>query len=133
MKQDLTLDEIKAQIASLVGEYMGINPELVLSGKNFDTLIEQFDSLAMVEIQLLVEKHYGFDLDFEDVDKNAFPANISELAEAFLMQYIRYHKKIESKQVKLEATNLSTTVARDTEQESANVQEADLQKSKLSK
>jgi len=83
MKPELTIDEVKNQMATLVSEYMGIDRELVLSGKKFDTLIEHFDSLAMVEIQLLLEKHYDVELNFEGVDKEAFPTDIDELADGF--------------------------------------------------
>jgi len=89
MKPELTIDEVKNQMATLVSEYMGIDRELVLSGKKFDTLIEHFDSLAMVEIQLLLEKHYDVELNFEGVDKEAFPTDIDELADGFLQQYQR--------------------------------------------
>ncbi len=102
METDVELDEIKNRIAVLVSEYMDVDLALVLSGQNFNTLIENFDSLAMVEIQLLVEKQYGFDLDFEDMDKHAFPANIDELAKEFLQQYKKHQQKLALKKAKSE-------------------------------
>ncbi len=102
METALELDEIKNRIAALVSEYMDVDLALVLSGQNFNTLIENFDSLAMVEIQLLVEKQYGFDLDFEDMDKHAFPANIDELAKEFLQQYKKHQQKLALKKAKSE-------------------------------
>ncbi|WP_050462845.1 hypothetical protein [Herbaspirillum autotrophicum] len=105
MKPELTIDEVKNQMATLVSEYMGIDRELVLSGKKFDTLIEHFDSLAMVEIQLLLEKHYDVELNFEGVDKEAFPTDIDELADGFLQQYQRQknQQKTELKKEKSQA------------------------------
>ncbi|SDX27922.1 hypothetical protein SAMN04515617_102279 [Collimonas sp. OK242] len=128
MKPDLTLDEVKSQIAALVSEYMGVDQALILSGKKFDTLIENFDSLAMVEVQLLVEKHYGFDLDFEDTSMDAFPADIDELAEAFLLQYQKHRQKIELKKAKSQAAELQKTEAQETELQNTEAQEAELQK-----
>lgn len=72
-------------IAKILERQLGVSPEHALSGARFDELDSAFDSLAFVEMQVLLEDEYGVRFDealAEHADK--MPTNVLELADILL-------------------------------------------------
>ncbi len=67
---------------------MGIAPQRLLSGEAFLEIDPNFDSLSMLEIQMLLEEEFGFELDFSR-DQSNLPMNVHELAQAVVDQKTR--------------------------------------------
>ena len=85
----LIKDNVRIQIASLLKEHMDIDPVLALQDTVFSELHKDFDSLALLELQLLLEKE--FDMEFDGFDRNAkIPTNVSEMADALMREYEQY-------------------------------------------
>lgn len=69
---------------------MDIDPALALQDTVFSELHKDFDSLALLELQLLLEKE--FCMEFDGFDRNAkIPSNVSEMADALMREYEQYH------------------------------------------
>jgi hypothetical protein len=58
-------------------------------------LHKDFDSLSFLEIQLLLEKEYGFEFE-ENADPRQFkmPLNATELAQTLILQHQRHLERI---------------------------------------
>ena len=85
----LNKEDVRTRIASLLKEHMDIDPVLALQDTVFRELHKDFDSLALLELQLLLEKE--FDMEFDGFDRNAkIPTNVSEMADALMREYEQY-------------------------------------------
>jgi len=86
----LDFENVRRRIAALLLEHMDIDPCLALQDTVFSELHKDFDSLALLELQLLLEKE--FSMEFDGFDRNAkIPSNVSEMAEALIREYEQYH------------------------------------------
>jgi len=84
--------DVRTRIAALLKENMDIDPALALQDTVFTELHKDFDSLALLELQLLLEKE--FSMEFDGFDRNAkMPSNVSEMADALIREYERYHQR----------------------------------------
>ncbi len=87
----MTLDKdyVRIRIASLLEEHMDVNPTSALEDTAFTELHKDFDSLALLELQLLLEKE--FSMEFDGFDRTAkIPNNLSEMADALIREYEQY-------------------------------------------
>jgi acyl carrier protein len=67
---------------------MGIEQHRTLADTSFMDLHEEFDSLSMMELQLLLEDKLHFELDFKMHSKlTVLPTNATELAHEVLRQH----------------------------------------------
>jgi acyl carrier protein len=80
--------ELREKLAEIIARVCKCDPAPLLEDKEFSTVIEQFDSLAVLEILLEIETVYGIETDeMLPVDQetgaqeltSAFPTNITEL------------------------------------------------------
>ena len=95
---ELIKDNVRNQIASLLQEHMDIDPVLVLQDTLFTELHKDFDSLALLELQLLLEKE--FEMEFDGLDRTAkMPTNVSEMADALIREHALYLQRQAKKQV----------------------------------
>jgi len=84
----LTTDEVKQIIANIHLKQMNVSIEKTLSNTPFIDLHKDFDSLAMMELQLLLEEELHFELDFKLHQPGvSLPTNVSELALEVLRQH----------------------------------------------
>ena len=85
----LDKEDVRLRIATLLRQHMDIDPALALQDTVFSELHKDFDSLALLELQLLLEKE--FDMEFDGFDRNAkIPTNVSEMADALMREYEQY-------------------------------------------
>jgi acyl carrier protein len=86
----LDFEDVRRRIAALLLEHMDIDPGSALQDTVFSELHKDFDSLALLELQLLLEKE--FSMEFDGFDRNAkIPTNVSEMADALIREYDQYH------------------------------------------
>ncbi len=86
----LQKEDVRKSIATLLRQHMDIDPALALQDVVFSELHKDFDSLALLELQLLLEKE--FSMEFDGFDHNAkIPTNVSEMADALMREYEQYH------------------------------------------
>lgn len=84
------LADLRQRIADLLHQEMGIEPNLVLSDAPFTELHKDFDSLSFLELQLLLEKAYGVELEEPaSPDPALLPKNCTELAVALHAQLVK--------------------------------------------
>jgi acyl carrier protein len=107
----LDLPSVRQKIAELINDNLDIEIGKVLSDTDFRDLHKDFDSLTFLELQLLLEKEYGFEFQIDFHDKTAkIPINATELATELIRQHaahlVREKTKAEAKAAKaLAATN----------------------------
>lgn len=95
---ELIKDNVRDRIASLLKEHMGIDPVLALQDTLFTKLHKDFDSLSLLELQLLLEKE--FNMEFDGLDRTAkMPTNVSEMADALVREHSLYQQRQDKKQV----------------------------------
>lgn len=83
----LSVDEVCQKLSAIIEDQMGI----AVMGKEDMPLTElhqDFDSLAFMELQLLLEEHYGFELKL-DAHTQAMPTTVRE----FSQEVVRQHKR----------------------------------------
>ena len=94
----LDIQSVRQKIAELIHDFMGIPVENVLEDIPFTELHKDFDSLTMLEVQLLLEKEYNFEFEIDLHNKNAkLPSNATELAQELIKQYSQYLVKQQAK------------------------------------
>lgn len=77
---------------------MDIDPALALKDTLFTELHKDFDSLSLLELQLLLEKE--FNMEFDGLDRTAkMPTNVSEMADALIREHALYQQRQAKKQV----------------------------------
>jgi acyl carrier protein len=101
----LELESVRQKIAELIHDNLDITVEKVLEDTPFKELHKDFDSLTFLEVQLLLEKEYGFEFQIDFQDKNAkIPKNATELATELIKQHaahlVREKAKSEAKAIK---------------------------------
>ena len=95
---ELIKSNVRTLIASLLQEHMGIDPDLALQDTLFTELHKDFDSLSLLELQLLLEKE--FDMEFDGLDRTAkMPTNVSEMADFLIREHSLYQQRQDKKQV----------------------------------
>lgn len=82
----LTLSVIRSTLVDIASRRYGMDPDGLLAGRPFTELCESFDSLALLDLQLLLDKALGIDLD---PPGPPWPTNLHTLAEAVLRQWER--------------------------------------------
>ena len=89
----LSLDrnEIMKKVAAVIHDYMEIPVEKILEGTSFSELDSKFDSLALFEIRMALEKEFNFEA--EEGDRDEPPANIHELTDELMAQLTGQMKK----------------------------------------
>lgn len=81
----IELEEVRQTIARLVQKQVDVPVENVLDDTPFRELHSAFDSLALMELQLLLEKEYATEFSFGQSDSfEDFPENTTGLARAIL-------------------------------------------------
>ena len=101
----LEKSEVRIRIAMLLKEHMGIDQEIALQDTVFTVLHKDFDSLAYLELQLLLEKEFG--MEFDGIDRNEkSPTNVSEMADALIREHGLYHLR-RARKVALQAQKAS--------------------------
>lgn len=79
---NISIDEIKLQIAEIFEQQLGLPKDRILAGEPFVDLDPNFDSLSMVQAQLFLEELYEAKFErTEATHLDRLPANINELAE----------------------------------------------------
>lgn len=81
MNQPVSFENVAVQIASIMQRTQGMDPKALLAGEEFLALDKNFDSLSMVEVQLMIEE--AFDIEFDQKafsDASKMPVNLPELA-----------------------------------------------------
>lgn len=84
----LTVDEVCEKLGTMIEEQMGI----AVARKEDVPLVElheNFDSLAFMELQLLLEEHYGFELKL-DALAQALPTTVREFSQEVVRQHERH-------------------------------------------
>jgi len=98
MMDQLDIQSVRQKIAELIHDFMDIPVENVLEDTPFTELHKDFDSLTMLEVQLLLEKEYGFEFEIDMHNKNAkLPSNATELAQELIKQHSQYLLKQQAK------------------------------------
>jgi acyl carrier protein len=85
-------EEIRQTIVRLIQKQVDVPAATVLVDTPLRELHPEFDSLAMIELQLLLEKEYEIELTFgtnSTVDE--FPNNVTELANQVAIQFKEFH------------------------------------------
>jgi acyl carrier protein len=101
----LELESVRQKIAEIIHDNLDITVEKVLEDTPFKELHKDFDSLTFLEVQLLLEKEYGFEFQVDFYDKAAkIPTNATELAQELIKQHaahlVKEQKKLEAKAAK---------------------------------
>jgi acyl carrier protein len=112
----LELEPIRQKIAELIHDNLDITVEMVLMDTPFTELHKDFDSLTLLELQLLLEKEYSFEFQIDFQDKTAkMPRNATDLAIELIKQHaahlVREKTKAEVKAVKALAAVKSAKLA----------------------
>lgn len=95
---ELHKDNVRMRIASLLQEHMDIDPAMALQDTLFTELHKDFDSLSLLELQLLLEKE--FDMEFDGFDRTEkMPTNVSEMADALIREHGRYQQRQAKKHI----------------------------------
>ncbi len=87
MTTPFTVADVATRIAEIMQRTQGMDPQKLLSGTEFLALDRHFDSLSMVEVQLLIEETFDIEFDqkaFSDISK--MPRNLQQLAQAVFEQ-----------------------------------------------
>ncbi len=71
-------DDISRVVSRIIAEYLEVDVEQVRSCSSFVELHPDVDSLAMLEIQNLVEEHYGASIELDALD-DSFPMCLKDL------------------------------------------------------
>ncbi len=82
----LTLPGLKVKLAELAAQRFDIDPAALLAGRPFTELYESFDSLALLDLQLTLEKALGIELDLLEPP---WPTDVDSLARILLAQWER--------------------------------------------
>lgn len=87
---------------------MDIDPALALQDTLFTELHKDFDSLSLLELQLLLEKE--FDMEFDGLDRTAqIPTNVSEMADALIREHTLYQQRqVKKKEAQSEKATTDT-------------------------
>ncbi len=80
-----SLPALRQEIASLLQQHLGVDRDRALSGLAFTQLHPGFDSLDLLELQLLLEKQLGFELE-PPAGNSPWPSSLEELAQEVLRQ-----------------------------------------------
>ncbi len=92
----IELEEVRQTIARLIQKQVDIPVAKVLADTPFRELHSDFDSLALMELQLLLEKEYATDLSFgQGALFEDFPENATGLARSiiFSLSQIQHNPK----------------------------------------
>jgi acyl carrier protein len=112
--QTLTVGEIKTTIANILFKQMGIDPALTLADTPFMDLHNDFDSLSMMELLLLLEDELHFEINFKMHDKQAVPPNIvSEMALEVLHQYTAHMSNVAALAAKTALADTASSQSKD--------------------
>ena len=107
---NLTVNEIKTTIATILLKHMGIDPAVTLADTPFMDLHKNFDSLSMMELLLLLEDELHFELNFKRHDQHAIrPNTVSEMAAEVLHQYNAHMAKLASLPAVIDSTKNEST------------------------
>ena len=82
----LTLPDRRATLAELAAQRFSIDPVALLAGRPFTELYESFDSLALLDLQLSLEKALGIEMDMLEPP---WPTDVDSLARALWAQLER--------------------------------------------
>lgn len=85
MKNPITIADVESSIAEIMQRTQGMSPQRLLDGEEFLALDKNFDSLSMVEVQLLIEESFNIEFDqkaFSDAAK--MPRTLQQLARIVL-------------------------------------------------
>ncbi len=81
-----TLPDLKAKLAELAAQRFGMDPVALLAGRPFTELYESFDSLALLDLQLSLEKALAIEMDMLEPP---WPTDVDSLARALWAQLER--------------------------------------------
>lgn len=92
------LSQVRETIARILVEYMGVDLKAALNDTPFVELHKDFDSLSMLELQLLLEKEYNveFNVEVHGGLKGELPKNVTEFALLLFDKYSEHHSRIVS-------------------------------------
>jgi acyl carrier protein len=91
---------------------MGIEPHRTLSDTPFMDLHDEFDSLSMMELQLLLEEKLHFELDFKMHSKHTvLPTNVTEMAQEVLRQYTAHMDELRASAALAAPIHAAATIA----------------------
>lgn len=76
-----TAEAIKELVVRAISDQKGFPADALLSGRSFKELDQQFDSLSMLEIQLIIEEAFGIELEGQWQNLEEFPDNLEELVQ----------------------------------------------------
>lgn len=111
--EDIDFQQARQTIARLIEEHMGVPTDKVMADTPFLELHKDFDSLTMLELQLLLEKEYDMEFDNDAHSRqDKLPVNVTELAHVLISQHTAYRLKqaraLAIKHAKLNAAQKST-------------------------
>lgn len=92
--EDIDFQQARQTIARLIEVHMGVPTDKVMADTPFLELHKDFDSLTMLELQLLLEKEYDMEFDNDAHSRqDKLPANVTELAQVLTVQHAAYRLK----------------------------------------
>lgn len=74
----LVEDDVSRIVSQIIADHLEVDVAQVRSGASFVELRSDFDSLTVVEIQNLVEEHFGIPIKM-DAEQDTFPMCLQEL------------------------------------------------------
>lgn len=83
----LTVTEVRAPLAALMADRMKLGQAALLANVPFSDLSSHFDSLSLLEAQLLVEQAFGFELAWPSRPDASLPATLDDLAAVVVRQH----------------------------------------------
>jgi len=116
LETSIALQSVRQKIAELIHDNLDIPVDKVLEDIPFPELHKDFDSLTLLEVQLLLEKAYGFEFEINLHDKySKLPNNATELAQEqeLIRKHARHGKALKNKSplIDCQATNSLTRVS----------------------
>jgi acyl carrier protein len=84
--KSLDVATVEAKIAEIIEKHIGVDRAAVLVGTPFVELSSDFDSLALLETQLVLEEEYKFEFDRKTGRTGKLPTNVHELAQLVIAQ-----------------------------------------------
>jgi acyl carrier protein len=104
LETSIELQSVRQKIAELIHDNLDIPVDKVLEDTPFPELHKDFDSLTLLEVQLLLEKAYGFEFEINLHDKySKLPNNATELALELIRQHAQHEETLKIKAATLAA------------------------------
>lgn len=71
--------ELRSELSKLIADYFGVSAAEIEAGTPLVDLLDHFDSLALLEIQTVVEEAYHTTLSLQSAPGGRLPANVDDV------------------------------------------------------